>query len=112
MLASPLDSVDILKNVYFDYIFPLNNLSRDSDDFLSFDCIFHLKDLSGDSDDCLRGFCNFHMHHYIYVFIYILIFVPIRVMVRSFILMSTVRPDIALSIVRVISISIFILASS
>ena len=59
MSASPLDSADVLKNVYFDYIFLLDNLSGDSDDFVCFDCIFRLKDLSGDSDDCLCGFCNF-----------------------------------------------------
>ena len=45
--------------MYFDYIFPLHNLSRDSDDFMSFDCIFRLKDLSGDSDDCLLGYLYF-----------------------------------------------------
>ena len=68
MSASKLNSADVLKNVYFDYIFPLNNLSGDSDDFLRFDCIFRLKDLSGDLDDCLHDFCNFHMHHYIRVY--------------------------------------------
>ena len=48
----------------------------------------------------------------IYLFDYIWIFVPIWVMGLSFILMSTVRPVITPGIVRAITISIVILASS
>ena len=112
MSASPLDSVDILKNVYFDYIFSLNKLSRDSDDFLSFDCIFPLKDLSRDSDDCLRGFCNFHMHHYICV--YYLYFDFCTYLGYGMIVYFDVYCPTGHSsgIVRAISISIVILASS
>ena len=53
MSANALGSVDTLKNLRFDCIFHLNDLSGDSDDCLRFDCIFHyLNDLSGNSDDC------------------------------------------------------------
>ena len=49
MVASPLDSVDTLKNLHFD-------------DCLCFGYIFPLNDASVDFDDCLHGP---HMHHYI-----------------------------------------------
>ena len=71
MSASLLDSSDVLKNVYFDYIFPLDSLSGDPDDSVCVGCISRLKDPSGDSDDCLRGYCNFYMHYICVNYLYL-----------------------------------------
>ena len=63
MSASLLGSADVLKNVYFDYIYPLDSFSGDPDVSVCLGCISRLKDPSGDSDDYLRGFCNFYMYY-------------------------------------------------
>ena len=50
MSASLLGSADVLKNVYFDYIYPLDSFSGDPDVSVCFGCISRLKHTSRKCD--------------------------------------------------------------
>ena len=69
--ASLLDSADAQKNVYFDYIYPLDDLSGDLDVSVCFRCISHPKDPYGGSDGYPRCICNYYMYYISVYYLYL-----------------------------------------
>ena len=71
MSANLLDSSDAQKNVYFGYIYPLDDLSGDLDVSVCFRCISHPKDPYGGSDGYPRCICNYYMYYISVYYLYL-----------------------------------------
>ena len=74
MSANLLDSADAQKNVYFGYIYPLDDLSGNLDVSVCFRCISHPKDPYGGSDGYPRCICNYYMY---YISVYYMYYISV-----------------------------------